>query len=189
MFPPLSPGLPSCPHLVIALIFFSPLKNRLCVNSSFLRKGSTLQASSGSTLQASSGSLLCVALCPGTAPRWAPSFHLCLVAQSCPILCDSVDCSPPGSAVRGVSQARALEWVAISFSRGSSRLRDRTCVSCVGSSFFTPAPQASPLPVCCLVLLRSAAVTPLLLPAWTPLVFRWRPWSCPEYLAVGCDHL
>ena len=43
-----------------------------------------------------------------------------LVAQSCLTLCDPMDCSPPGSSVHGVSQARILEWVPISFSRGSS---------------------------------------------------------------------
>ena len=48
----------------------------------------------------------------------------CLVAHSCPTLCDPMDCSPPGSSVHGISQARILEWVAISFSRGSSRPRD-----------------------------------------------------------------
>ena len=41
---------------------------------------------------------------------------LCLVTQSCPTLCDPVDCSPPGSCVHGILQARILEWVAISFS-------------------------------------------------------------------------
>ena len=41
-----------------------------------------------------------------------------LVAQSCPTLCDSMDCSPPGSSVLGILQARMLEWVAIPFSRG-----------------------------------------------------------------------
>ena len=46
--------------------------------------------------------------------------------QSCPALYDSVDCSPPGSTVHGIAQARILEWVAISFSRESSRPRDRT---------------------------------------------------------------
>ena len=40
------------------------------------------------------------------------------VAQSCPALCDPVDCSPPGSSIHGILQARILEWVAISFSRG-----------------------------------------------------------------------
>ena len=39
----------------------------------------------------------------------------CLVAQSCPTLCDPTDCSPPGSSVHGISQARILEWVATSF--------------------------------------------------------------------------
>ena len=43
-----------------------------------------------------------------------------------------MDYSPPGSSIHGLSQARLLEWVAISFSRGSSGLRDRTCVSCIG---------------------------------------------------------
>ena len=41
------------------------------------------------------------------------------VTQSCLTLCDPMDCSPPGSAVHGILQARILEWVAISFSRGS----------------------------------------------------------------------
>ena len=43
------------------------------------------------------------------------------VAQLCLTLCDPVDCSPPGSSIHGILQARILEWVAISFSRGSSR--------------------------------------------------------------------
>ena len=46
------------------------------------------------------------------------------VAQSCPTLCNPMDCSLPGSSVHGILQARILEWVAISFSRGSSRPRD-----------------------------------------------------------------
>ena len=49
--------------------------------------------------------------------------------QSCPTLCDPIDCSLPGSSVHGILQARILEWVAISFPRGSSRPRDRTCTS------------------------------------------------------------
>ena len=43
-----------------------------------------------------------------------------LVAQPHPTLFDPIDCSPPGSSVRGILQARILEWVAIPFSRGSS---------------------------------------------------------------------
>ena len=44
----------------------------------------------------------------------------CSVAKSCPPLCDPMDCSPSGSSVQRISQARVLEWVAISFSRESS---------------------------------------------------------------------
>ena len=43
-----------------------------------------------------------------------------LVVQSCLNLCDPTDCSPPGSSVHGILQARILEWVAFPFSRGSS---------------------------------------------------------------------
>ena len=46
------------------------------------------------------------------------------VAQSCPTLCDPMDCSLPGSSVHGIFQATVLEWIAISFSRGSSQPRD-----------------------------------------------------------------
>ena len=59
------------------------------------------------------------------------------VAQSCPTLCDPMDCSPPGSSIHGILQARILEWVAISFSRGTSQPRDRTWVSCIGGRRFT----------------------------------------------------
>ena len=45
---------------------------------------------------------------------------LCLVAQLRLTLCDPMDCTLPGFSVHGISQARILEWVAISFSRGSS---------------------------------------------------------------------
>ena len=55
------------------------------------------------------------------------SYSLCvLVTQPCLIYYDFMDCSPPGSYVYGIFQARILEWVAISFSRGSSQHRDRT---------------------------------------------------------------
>ena len=58
------------------------------------------------------------------------------VTQSCPTLCDLIDCSLPSSSVHGILQARVLEWVAISFSRGSSQPRDRTWVSCIGGRHF-----------------------------------------------------
>ena len=54
------------------------------------------------------------------------------VPQSCPTLCDPMDYT-----VHGILQARILEWVAISFSRGSSQARDRIQVSCIAGRFFT----------------------------------------------------
>ena len=58
------------------------------------------------------------------------------VSQSCPTRGDPMDCSPPGSSVHGILQARILVWVAISFSRGSCRLRDRTQVSFIAGRRF-----------------------------------------------------
>ena len=62
---------------------------------------------------------------------------MCSVAQSCPIFCDPMDGSHPGFSVHGILQARILEWVAIPFSRGPSRLRDQTWVSCFAGGFST----------------------------------------------------
>ena len=58
------------------------------------------------------------------------------VAQSYPILCNSMDCSLPGSSVSGILQAKILEWVAIPFSKGSSKPRDRTQVSPTAGRLF-----------------------------------------------------
>jgi len=59
------------------------------------------------------------------------------VTQSCPTLCDPMDCSLPGSSVHGIFQATVLEWIAISFSKGSSQPRDRTRVSRIVDRRFT----------------------------------------------------
>ena len=59
------------------------------------------------------------------------------VAQLCLTLCDPMDCSPPGSSIHGILQERILEWVAISFSRGSSWPRDRTQVPHIACRLFT----------------------------------------------------
>src|SRR5574339_127357 len=59
------------------------------------------------------------------------------VAQSCPTLCNPMDCSLPGSSVHGIFQAIVLEWIAISFSRGSSCPRDQTQVSRIVDRRFT----------------------------------------------------
>ena len=80
---------------------------------------------------------------PGIKPRLLHLLHcrwilnsqnhlgsLCvLVMQSCPALCDPMDCSLPGSSVHGIFQARILEWLAMPSSRGSSRPSDQTGVS------------------------------------------------------------
>ena len=70
--------------------------------------------------------------------------RLCMHAkslQSRPTLCNPMSCSPPGSSVKGILQARILEWVAVLSSRGSSQPKDWTWVSyvscCIGSGFFT----------------------------------------------------
>ena len=74
------------------------------------------------------------------APEWVSE-----VAQSCPTLCDAMDCSLPGSSLHGILQARVLEWVAISFPRGSSWPRDRTWVSHIPGRCFKPlSHQGSP---------------------------------------------
>ena len=59
------------------------------------------------------------------------------VNQLCLTLCDPMGYSLPGSFVHGIFQARGLEWVAISFSRGSSQPRDRTWVSHIAGRCFT----------------------------------------------------
>ena len=61
-------------------------------------------------------------------------------AQLCPTLCEPMDCSPPGSSVHGIFQARILEWAAISSSRGSSWPRDQTRVYCFAGRFLTTEP-------------------------------------------------
>ena len=76
-------------------------------------------------------------------PRWGPCpFRVPAQSlQSCLTLCDPMDCTLPNSSVPGILQARILEWDAKPSSRGSSRLSDQTCISCI--SF----PQADSLPL------------------------------------------
>ena len=98
--------------------------------------------------------------------------HLLLCAKSlqlCVTLWDPMDCSPSGSSAHKILQARILEWVAISFSRGSSRPRDRTRVSWgsyIADRFFTSEPPGEALssitrvpelpPLTCLPVLHSS---------------------------------
>ena len=57
--------------------------------------------------------------------------------QLCPTLCDPVDCSPPGSSVHGILQARIVDWVPVPFSRGSLQPGDQTWLFCIAGRFFT----------------------------------------------------
>ena len=80
-----------------------------------------------------------------------PNVSFLSVAQSYLPLCNPMDYSPRASSVHGISQARVLEWVAISSSRGSSRPRDQTRISCISykkevGGFFTTKPSLSPPP-------------------------------------------
>ena len=88
------------------------------------------------------GSNDCLIFCSYCEPfNHVISHHLCnipvLVAQLCPVLCDPVDCSQPGSSVLGILQARILEWVAMPSSRRSSWPRDQTQVSHIAGRFLT----------------------------------------------------
>ena len=80
-----------------------------------------------------------------TAIRWQWHSSGGLVAKSCLTLCDPMDCSPPGSFICRISQARVLEWGAVSFSRGPSQLRNQTRISCVAGRFLTAEPPGIPI--------------------------------------------
>ena len=85
----------------------------------------------------------CVSFCHTT--KWICMKCEVLVAQPSPTLCDPMDCSPPGSSLRGILQARILEWVAIVFSRQFSLPRDETQVSRIaGKILFCLSQQGSP---------------------------------------------
>ena len=60
-----------------------------------------------------------------------------LVIQLCLTFCDPMDCNAPDSSVHGISHARILQWVAISFSKASSQTSDRTRVSCIVGRFLS----------------------------------------------------
>ena len=82
-------------------------------------------------------------------------------AQSCPTLCVSMDYSQPGSSLHGVFPARRLEWVVISFFKGSSQPRNLTqvsCVSCIPSGFLTTEPLSPKIALLLLLLSRFSHV-------------------------------
>ena len=111
------------------------------------------------------------------------SIYLLLVWKllSCVTLCDPVDYSLPGSSVHGILQARILEWVTISFSRGSSRPRDQTQVSFIAGRFFTVQTT------------REAPIYDLSLRLWffqcscmDVRVGMWRKLSAEELMLLNC---
>ena len=101
------------------------------VNGSMLILGFFFPSLSGISLN-----YLFIVLANGDIILWCASS----VAQSCPTLCDPMDCSLQGSSVHEIFQTRILEWVVISFSRRSSLPRDQTRGSSLASGFFTTAP-------------------------------------------------
>ena len=124
---------------------------------------------------------------------WIDSPRVCvLVGQWCPTLCNPMNCSLPGSSVHGILQARILEQVAISFSRGSSWLRDWTWVSCIASRCFNiwatrEAPRFTKLAANCVgffvcVCVTTKAGSDDLQKAKSLYLcnrMSWRPWSPP----------
>ena len=80
-----------------------------------------------------------------------------LVTQSCPTLCNTMDCSPTGSSVHRISQAKILEWVAISFSRGSSHREIKLMSPALAGGFFTAKPPGKPSPTQYAILLSLAS--------------------------------
>ena len=106
-----------------------------------------------------------------------------------PTLCTTMGCSPPGSSVLGIFQARVLEWVSISYSKGPSWPRDHCCVSFISRWILYTEPPGKPASVCVCVLSHFSRVW-LFVTLWTvtheaPLFmgfFRqkyWRGLPCP----------
>ena len=117
--------------------------------------------------------------------------YISSVAQSCSTLCDPMDCSLPGSSVHGILQARVLEWVAISFSRGSSQPRDQTQVSHTAGRRFKGSPkQFFFLNVCCCCMLSCSIVSDSLRPHGLQPATLLCPWDFPgKNTGVGSHFL
>ena len=99
------------------------------------------------------------------------------VSCSCLVFCDPMDCSSPGSSVHGILQARILEWVAISFSRGSSRPWDQTQFSHTAGRLFTDWATRE-AQVCCFTSFLCSQVASSL-----------RGWKVAMDLPEGCSDL
>ena len=104
-------------------------------------------------------------------------FPACSVTQSCLTLCNAMHCSPPGSSVHGILQARILQWAAMLSSRGSFQPRDQTQVSCLlhwQAGSLPLGPSGKPLPTKRLILSKS------FLPCWKRDVEQWGVQNLPQ---------
>ena len=108
-----------------------------------------------------------------------------LSRQSCPTPCDPMDCTLPGSSVRGILQARILEWDAISYARGSFQPRTRTWVSCIASRFLTDLAMKERK------IVKLLSRVQLFATPWTVACTRLlRPWDfLGKSTGVGCHFL
>ena len=103
-----------------------------------------------------------------------------LVIQSCPTLCDCLDCSPPCFSVHGILQARILEWIAIPFSRGSSWPRNGTPASCIKGRFFT-AQATREVPFALWISILPLSLPSFLSPFHSPSFFFFLVWLNNSY--------
>ena len=111
------------------------------------------------------------------------------VVQSCPTICHPTDYSLPGSSLHGILKERIMEWVAIAFSRGSSRPRDQTRIACIAGGFFTVWPTR--LCLCSYVYLyffpQTMNIYYLVLGVAGGVGgAKWKPWLFPESLLRSC---
>ena len=109
--------------------------------------------------------------------------YVCMLSLfSCvQLFCDAMDCSPPGSSVHGILQARILEWVAMPSSRGSSRPRDPTHISCIPGRFLTTSTTWETLLITSVLyyfLRKSELLSKEVHQSWTTLIVS-------QYLCLG----
>ena len=117
--------------------------------------------------------------------------YCCLAAHLCPTLCDPMHCSPPGSSVHVISQARILEWVAISFSKGSSRPGIKPVSPALAGGFITSWPPGKPCCCCCCCCCSVAsAVSDSVRPHRRQPTKLPHPWDSPgKNTGEGCHFL
>ena len=128
-----------CPSLFPGVCLNSRLLSRWChpaVSSSVIPFSSYLQSFPASRSFPVSQPFALGSQSIGVSTSILP-ISVVLVALLCPILCKPMDCSPLGSSVHGILQAKILEWVAIPFTSNSSQPGDWTQVFCIASRFFT----------------------------------------------------